>query len=83
MLARSGPLCEGAVLFTPALVLAVLHRLPKASPPVLDVGFGVGLPKDAMEVEGVYEEVAPPLSGVEAVDENVGCELVDAGTEVK
>ena len=82
MLARSGPFCAAAVLLTPALVLAVLHRFPKASPPVLEAGFCVGLPSDDMEVAELYDGVIP-LRGVEAVDDRMGCELVDAGTEVK
>lgn len=71
ILARSGPFCDVAVLFTPALVLAVLHRLPKASPPPPCAGFGPGLPSEAMDVDEVYDGVIP-LRGVDAADEKGG-----------
>lgn len=67
MLAKSGPFCVAVVLFTPALLLAEDQSDPNASPPLLAVDFAVGLPRDAADVDDVYEGVAA-VNGVEAAE---------------
>ena len=52
-------MADVAVLFTPAAELAVLQSDPNASPPLLEAGFAVGLPKDAADVDDAYEGVSP------------------------
>jgi len=82
-LARSGPLAAVAVLVTPAAELAVLQSEPNASPPLLDAAFAVGLPKDAADVDDMYEGAIP---GREFMADDVGigtCWPAVMGTDVK
>jgi len=56
MLARSGPLLALVVLVcTPALAVAVDQSEPKASPPLAGVTLATGFPRDAIDVDDVYE----------------------------
>lgn len=61
-----GPLLGAAFCCTPAFVLAVLQMEPNASPPDDAAGFGVGLPRLAIDVLDVYAEVEGVAEGLEA-----------------